>query len=210
MITGGFDLRYDLFDSFSQCLPWADGSRIFAATPWPYGAYRWVRLRAARFFEETTGPPAWCGRACSSCRVRMAHPLRSSAGTSTWRAGRRSLTFCQSCQGSAQQFSGRELSRYGRDSRAPPAQEEWGSPEGAKPPWRLFGDFLSVQKVTGVRGEEPRAFDEDGIYSEEKGRRPAGRHPFNLRYRRKPSAPSAVRRNGPECGSPWRSGPDGL
>ena len=62
MITGVFDLRYDLFDSFSQCLPWADGSRIFAATPWPYGAYRWVRLRAARFFEETTGPPAWCGR----------------------------------------------------------------------------------------------------------------------------------------------------
>ena len=167
MITGVFYLRYDLFDSFSQCLPWADGSRIFAATPWPYGAYRWVRLRAARFFEETTGPPAWCGQACSSCRVRMAHPLRSSAGTSTWRAGRRSLTFCQSCQGSAQQFSGRELSRHGRDSRAPPAQEEWGSPEGAKPPWRLFGDFLSVQKVTGVRGEEPRAFVGDGIYSEE-------------------------------------------
>ena len=32
----------------------------------------------------------------------MAHPLRSPAGSSTWRAGRRSLTFCQSCQGSAQ------------------------------------------------------------------------------------------------------------
>ena len=167
MITGVFCLRYDLFDSFSQSLPWADGSRISAATPWPYGAYRWVRLRAARFYEETTGPPARCGRDCPSCRVRMAHPLRSPAGSSTWRAGRRRITFCQSCQGSAQQFSGRELSRHGRDSRAPPAQEEWGSPEGAKPPWRLFGDFLSVQKVTGVRGEEPRAFVGDGIYSEE-------------------------------------------
>jgi len=53
-------------------------------------------------------------------------------------------------------------------SRAPPAQEEWGCPEGAKPPWRLFGDFLSVQKVTGVRGEQPRAFSREGIYSEEK------------------------------------------
>ena len=52
-------------------------------------------------------------------------------------------------------------------SRAPPAQEEWGCPEGAKPPWRLFGDFLAVQKVTGVRGEEPRAFVGDGIHSEE-------------------------------------------
>jgi hypothetical protein len=102
-----------------------------------------------------------------SCRVRMAHPLRSPAGSSTWRAGRRSLTFCQSCQGSAQKFGGRALSRHGRESRAPPAQEEWGCPEGAKPPWRLFGDFLSVQKVTGVRGEEPRAFVGDGIYSEE-------------------------------------------
>ena len=53
-------------------------------------------------------------------------------------------------------------------SRAPPAQEEWGCPEGAKPPWRLFGDFLSVQKVTGVRGEQPRGFSREGIYSEEK------------------------------------------
>ena len=103
-----------------------------------------------------------------SCRVRMAHPLRSTAGTSTWRAGRRSLTFCQSHQGSAQKFGGIALSRYGRDFRAPPAQEEWGSPEGAKPPWRLFGDFLSVQKVTGDGGEEPRAFDGDGRYSEVK------------------------------------------
>ena len=167
MITGVFCLRYDLVVSFSQSLPWADGSRISAATPWPFGAHRWVRLRAARFYEETTGPPARCGRNCPSCHVRMAHPLRSTAGTSTWRAGRRSLTFCQSCQGSAQQFSGRELSRHGRHSRAPPAQEEWGCPEGAKPPWRLFGDFLAVQKVTGVRGEEPRAFVGDGIYSEE-------------------------------------------
>ena len=162
MITGVFCLRYDLVVSFSQSLPWADGSRISAATPWPFGLHRWVRLRAARFYEETTGPPARCGRHCSSCPVRMAHPLRSPAGSSTWRAGRRSLTFCQSHQGSAQQFSGRELSRHGRDSRAPPAQEEWGSPEGAKPPWRLFGDFLSVQKVTGVRGEEPRGRPTEG------------------------------------------------
>ena len=102
-----------------------------------------------------------------SCRVRMAHPLRSPAGSSTWRAGRRSLTFCQSCQGSAQKFGGRAPSCRTAHSRAPPAQEEWGCPEGAKPPWRLFGDFLSVQKVTGVRGEEPRAFVGDGIYSEE-------------------------------------------
>ena len=103
-----------------------------------------------------------------SCRVRMAHPLRSPAGSSTWRAGRRSIDTHQSCQGSAQKFGGRAPSCRTAHSRAPPAQEEWGSPEGAKPPWRLFGDFLSVQKVTGVRGEEPRAFDGDGIYSEEK------------------------------------------
>ena len=105
-----------------------------------------------------------------SCRVRMAHPLRSSAGSTTWRAGRRRITFCQSCQGSAQKFGGRAPSCRTAHSRAPPAQEEWGSPEGAKPPWRLFGDFLSVQKVTGVRGEEPRAFVGDGIHSEEKNR----------------------------------------
>ena len=92
-----------------------------------------------------------------SCRVRMAHPLRSSAGSSTWRAGRRSIDNCQSCHWSAQKFSGRALSSRYAHSRAPPAQEEWGCPEGAKPPWRLFGDFLAVQKVTGVRGEEPRA-----------------------------------------------------
>ena len=102
----------------------------------------------------------------------MAHPLRSTAGTSTWRAGRRSLTFCQSCQGSAQKFGGRAPSCRTAHFRAPPAQEEWGSPEGAKPPWRLFGDFLSVQKVTGDGGEEPRAFVGDGIYSEETKRGP--------------------------------------
>ena len=97
----------------------------------------------------------------------MAHPLGSTAGSTTWRAGRRSITFCQSRHWSAQQFGGRALSKHGRESRAPPAQEEWGNPKGAKPPWRLFGDFLAVQKVTGVWGAEPQGLDEEGIHSEE-------------------------------------------
>ena len=97
-----------------------------------------------------------------SCRVRMAHPLRSSAGSSTWRAGRRSIDNCQSCHWSAQKFGGMAPSCRTALSRAPPAQEEWGCPEGAKPPWRLFGDFLAVQKVTGVRGEEPRGRPTEG------------------------------------------------
>ena len=73
---GGFCLRYDLFDSFSQCLPWADGSRISAATPWPFSLHRWVRLREARFFGETTGPPARCGRYCPSLH-RARRPRRA-------------------------------------------------------------------------------------------------------------------------------------
>ncbi len=61
-MTGVFCLRYDLFVSFPQSLPWADASRISATTPLPFGLLRWVRLREARFKLETTGPPAWCGR----------------------------------------------------------------------------------------------------------------------------------------------------
>ena len=126
-----------------------------------------------------------------SCRVRMAHPLRSTAGSSTWRAGRRSLTFCQSHQGSAQKFGGIALSRYGRDFRAPPAQEEWGSPEGAKPPWRLFGDFLSVQKVTGGPGaRSSRGYQVRSIYpASEKTSRPcAGREAKKRGYAWGPAA----------------------
>ena len=52
---GGFCLRYDLFDSFSQCLLWADAARISAATPWPYSLLRWVRLLGARFFSRLPG-----------------------------------------------------------------------------------------------------------------------------------------------------------
>ena len=155
MITGVFDLRYDLFDSFSQCLPWADGSRIFAATPWPYGAYRWVRLRAARFFEETTGPPAWCGRACSSCRVRMAHPLRSSAGTSTWRAGRRSIDTPQSCHWSAQQFGGRAPSS--RDTHSGPLRPKrsGGVQRGQSPLGGFLVTFCPYKKSPGTGARSP-------------------------------------------------------
>ena len=64
---GGISLRYDLFVSFSQCLLWADGS-LCAAAPLPFSLLRWVRLLEARFFGETTGPPAQCGRYCPAIR----------------------------------------------------------------------------------------------------------------------------------------------
>ena len=130
-----------------------------------------LALQSSSLGSPTSGTILWRDYRASgmvraiqvSCRVRMAHPLGSTAGSSTWRAGRRSIDNCQSCQGSAQKFGGRVPSRHGRDFRAPPAQEEWGNPKGAKPPWRLFGDFLSGQKVTGVRGEEPRGYRIEGI-----------------------------------------------
>ena len=70
---GGFCLRHDLFDSFPQCLLWADAGRIAGTTPWPFSLFRWVRLREARFFGETTGPPARCGRYCPAMPGRQ-HP----------------------------------------------------------------------------------------------------------------------------------------
>ena len=36
---------------------------------------------------HSAGPPARCGRYRTSCRGRMAHSLRSPAGSSAWRAG---------------------------------------------------------------------------------------------------------------------------
>ena len=58
---------------FSQSLPWADAGPIAGTTPWPFGLLRWVRLREARFFGETTGPPARCGRYCPAMPGRQ-HP----------------------------------------------------------------------------------------------------------------------------------------
>ena len=68
MITGDFGLRYDLFVSSSQSLLWADA----AQNRWNHSlALRSPSLASppkAHFFEETTGPPAQCGRDCLAIR----------------------------------------------------------------------------------------------------------------------------------------------
>ena len=48
------NLDVERLSGFSQSLPWADASRIAGTTPWPFGLLRWVRLREARFFGETS------------------------------------------------------------------------------------------------------------------------------------------------------------
>ena len=68
-----------------------------------------MRRRSLRVFRK---PPGERRSETAARRFRIKNddscrtPCRSMAGSSTWRAGRRRITFCQSCQGSAQPFGG--------------------------------------------------------------------------------------------------------